>query len=292
MLFRYGGITFFRKDTGPLPDFSQVSEPHAGRASVSASLTLEAALVLPLFFFGVLSILYFTDMVTLQVRLLGGIRETGRTLAVAAAGKGIVGMEEGEELGLAGISISSLYAKQSIRREAGELPEQVLEGDISLLGSSFLEEEMIDLKVSGRMKIPVPFFSIKSIRFWQRGRVRAWTGRDPGADGTETSDGGEGAGFVYVTVSGSVYHKDESCTHIKLSIHQVSLDRVKELRSADGSKYYPCSCYQQSASETVYITREGNRYHSSLECSGLKRSVRKVPLSEAEHLRACSRCGG
>ncbi|MDO5425804.1 MAG: hypothetical protein Q4F41_19015 [Eubacteriales bacterium] len=236
--------------------------------------------------------LYFTDAVTLQVRLINGIRETGRSMAVAAAAKGIAGIEDSEDLGFAGTAISSVYAKQAIQKEAETSAEHILEGGISLLGSSFLENEMIDLKVSGKLKIPVPFFNIRPIRFWQRGVVRAWTGRIPGETGAGEDGNGDGAAFAYVTVNGSVYHKDANCTHIRLSIKQVGVEQVKDLRSADGSKYYPCSCYKHSAQSTVYITREGNRYHSSLECGGLKRSVKKVTMSEAEHLRACSRCGG
>jgi len=42
-----------------------------------------------------------------------------------------------------------------------------------------------------------------------------------------------------------------------------------------------------------YITLTGNRYHQSLECSGLKRTIKTMPRSEAErHYKMCQRCGG
>lgn len=278
-----------RKERVPLPELKRKKGSCSGRISVSASLTLEAALVLPLFFCAVLAMLYFADAVTLQVRLMNGIRETGREMAAAAAAKDLAGIENSEDLGLAGTVLSEVYAAASVRKKAGELPSRVMKGEILLLGSSFLENEMIDLKVSGLLKIPVPFFGIRSIRYWQRGYVRAWTGRDPKEKDAGDADDAENS-YVYVTATGTVYHTSEDCTHLKLSIRQVKLGDVSSLRSEDGSKYHACSCYKESPSALVYITNEGVRYHSSLECNGLKRTVQKVELSELPDLKQCLRC--
>lgn len=121
--------------------------------------------------------------------------------------------------------------------------------------------------------------------------MRAWTGRIPEQE-KEENHGGETERYAYVTVNGSVYHQDVNCSYIKLSIQRVSREDVGKLRSADGSKYYPCSCYKESPADSVYITKEGNRYHSSLECGSLKRSVKIVKMAEAAELRPCSKCGG
>ena len=97
--------------------------------------------------------------------------------------------------------------------------------------------------------------------------------------------------MVYVTATGTVYHRDRNCTHIKLSIQEVGKDSVEKLRNRGGAKYYPCSCYKSHPSSSVYITRDGTRYHSSVSCSSLKRTVKKVTLSDAGQLKPCSKCG-
>ena len=44
--------------------------------------------------------------------------------------------------------------------------------------------------------------------------------------------------------------------------------------------------------KVLYVTSDGDRYHNSLACPGLKRSVRSIPKSEAlgKGLRPCGRC--
>ena len=99
--------------------------------------------------------------------------------------------------------------------------------------------------------------------------------------------------MVYVTVSGSVYHKKLNCSHLNLSVTKVSGGNVSSRRNENGEKYHACeSCSRgQAPGSTVYITKSGNRYHNDKNCSGLKRSVRLVKESEAGNLHACKRCG-
>ena len=96
---------------------------------------------------------------------------------------------------------------------------------------------------------------------------------------------------VYVTETGLVYHRDYHCTHLELSIHMVLQSEIESLRNEGGGKYHPCQHCMKGAGGGVYITDTGDRYHSSLSCSGLKRTIYAVPLSEVAGKGACSRCG-
>lgn len=95
-----------------------------------------------------------------------------------------------------------------------------------------------------------------------------------------------------MTETGTVYHKDRSCTYLKLSIRKVSYSVTGKLRNRYGEKYYACSCCRSGVGATVYITDTGNRYHADRSCSGLKRTIHKIKESEVSHLPSCSKCGG
>lgn len=278
-----------RKVKNSLPAMIHKTINDNGRMSLSAlrkaSLTIEAAMALPLFLFAMISVLYFIQIVDISVRLTGAICETSNEMAVYAYVKEAGKLQGGGISDIITGGLSAAYAKNKVKTR-GRLEEN--RGSLSLLRCSFLKEgQMIDLAGTYQVKYPVTLLPIKQMKIAVRGRVRAWTGRD-GVNGDGSAEG-EGA-LVLVTVNGQVYHKDPECTHIKLSIKPVDKDSVEHLRNESGGKYYPCGqC--RGGSNTVYITDTGDKYHSSLGCSGLKRGILLVPMSEVADWQPCSRCG-
>ncbi len=273
----------------------RVSERTSFHSFLRAGLTVETACVLPLFLWAVMGALCFLELSALQVRLIGGIRDTARKMAVISYG--LYGGEGEEESGIGmgeiiSGAVSVAYARTEMMKKA-DLKETVLGSiaDISLAASDFSDREILDIKVMSGLRFPLPVFQTKKLRFLERGRVRAWTGRslaDSDSGGGSTEEGE----MVYVTETGTVYHRDENCTHIRRSISSVTVSEVEGKRNGSGGKYYPCSCYLSHPADMVYYTKHGDRYHSTLSCSRLKRTVRKIEMSEAEHLRPCTKCGG
>lgn len=96
--------------------------------------------------------------------------------------------------------------------------------------------------------------------------------------------------YVYITPEGSVYHLTADCTHLELSIHTVSLKSAKTMKNQYGESYKKCELCKEVPGNIVYITEEGNRYHSRRGCSGLKRTVRLVPLRSVLERSCCLRC--
>lgn len=96
--------------------------------------------------------------------------------------------------------------------------------------------------------------------------------------------------YVYITPDGSVYHLYADCTHLSLSIQGVTLAFARSAKNEYGEKYRQCELCEDPFQGMVYITSEGNCYHSKRSCSGLKRTVRQVPLSSVSKRRGCLRC--
>ncbi len=120
----------------------------------------------------------------------------------------------------------------------------------------------------------------------QRADCRKWTG-------WSVAEGSDEDQWVYVTQTGTVYHREYTCTHLELSIRSVAEAEIAALRNENGEAYRKCmQCrYAENAFGRLYITNQGDCYHKDLGCSGIKRTVRMIRLSEVGTRRPCSRCG-
>jgi len=167
---------------------------------------------------------------------------------------------------------------------------------ISYWGSEVLYDDMVVIKMNYDFIVPVFERIIPPIEVSQYVAVRSFTGhRVPkkkiaGDDENEDEDDDEV--YVYIAETGQVYHMDRNCTYIKLSIKEASYSEIGSLRSTSGGKYYECSICKKNgqAGSKVYITDYGDVYHYTLQCSGIKRTVSVIKLSEAGDRRPCSRC--
>jgi hypothetical protein len=145
------------------------------------------------------------------------------------------------------------------------------------------DDGYVYMEISYKLKSDIPFMGLFSTRIFEQIKQKAYTGMFD-------SDSAERDLYVYITENASVYHKSRSCYHIKLSV--VSIDR--KLLESDYGYLTPCEycAKNKSCDGNIYITDSGSRYHYRLGCSGLKRTVYRVKLSDANGLPPCSACGG
>ena len=120
--------------------------------------------------------------------------------------------------------------------------------------------------------------------------MHKWNGYDLSGAGSERP--GEEEELVYITRSGSAYHRDRGCRYLNPAIQMVDREQAQGMDTEDGGKYTPClACGGKSS--LVYITEGGSRYHSTVNCTGLKRTIESVTLTEAVESgrHPCPSCG-
>ncbi len=245
-------------------------------ACIRGSFTVEAAFILPLFIFASAAVIGLFPVMMIQMQVNSGLQYAARIMAVSYQDSD----DEESILSLAeGYTLFRVYM-----REHG-YEESVLEQDLAgiSLSDSDLSGDYVTLTASYEAELPVSFWSVSSLPIRQSVKMKKWTGAvqdGENADGEET--------WVYVTPSGSAYHKTADCPYLKLSIRSVSVSELGTLRNESGGIYYACSCYKGGS--MAYITDYGTQYHGDLNCSGLKRTVYRVSIENAGTRHACSKC--
>jgi len=267
----------------------------SGKASFFASLTVEAALVMPVFLFGILNLLGMMEIFDVQMRLQAALHQTAKEMAVEGYAYGQLQPGNEEALSLpVQVAFSESFVRSGVQRYVTKsvLDHSVIENGSRGIVYSFskiMENDRIELiavyRIAPRFAL-VPFMKVWTA---SQAKVRAFTGYD----NTRPLEGKQSQEeYVYVTESGSAYHLDRGCSHLKLSIQLVGTNEVKELRNEEGGRYYPCEvCHgSQNVGDIVLITNQGDRYHRTVTCPGLKRTIRTIPLDQASGYHPCGRC--
>ncbi len=259
------------------PGLSLKETPPCIRAD--ASYTVEAAVILPFFTGFMVALLFFFRVLQVQQVVQTALMDTGRELSVLA-------YEENGKKKAEGAAAKVLFLGNL---EENVISDTFIQGGkwgISLSRSDF-SGNYIDLKADYRMRLPIGFFGKQEIAVTQRLKCRKWIG-STGNEEKEQEDE-----IVYITPTGSAYHRDKNCSYLKPAVRQIKSSEMAGIRNESGGKYYACQrCMKKEKPRSmVYITVYGNRYHNRADCSELKRTVIAVHLSETGGRHACKKCG-
>ena len=265
---------------------------------LSAAMTLEASIALPLFIFFFLNIMSAICIVQIQSEMEAPLHQTGNELALSGfdinVGKEILTGAQTESFGKLEKGSMGIYASKKVRESLGDRLDSspVIDGvnSLNFLPSSLLQDDdIIDIVVNYKVHPVVNVIGFKGFSVESRYYGHAWTGYSIsggiGADGYEEE-------MVYVTEHGEVFHRDTGCKHLKPSIKSIDYKELATERNADRGKYYPCEyCGQGIHGGSVFVTTFGNRYHGRVDCPGVKRKIYTVPISEVGGKSPCSACG-
>lgn len=165
---------------------------------------------------------------------------------------------------------------------------------ISFYGTTlFDEEECIQIVMQYQIKLPIWKEVLPTFSVVQRVRVRVFNGHAVARRIADENKPVEKVQYVYVTEHGTVYHTNSNCSHIKIDICEIKGVEVRTLLNSQRQEYNPCKICMKNSTylpEKVYVTMHGESFHCTKNCSGIKRSVRKIPRSEVGNRKECSRC--
>ncbi len=273
-------MPFKRKTTIKKPLSGQKKRSKGFWRVFPGTLTVECAVVLPLFLFAMVSFLYVNEIIRCSDIVCSRLHQNARSMAVYAYAAGKAGMTDvGEGAGrLAGAVISTAAAGSDVN---AALSREKADGvSTSFLRSKVLENDLIDLVATEEIKLPCHVAGMGSIKVMDRARVHAFTGFDP--TGQPGRDPGEDEEIVYITPTGTVYHRSRNCPHLNVTAKAVDGAAMEKKRNRSGGKYYECEyCRKKGGQGVYYVTDYGDRYHTNVNCQGLKRDIMAVPISQA-----------
>lgn len=279
------------------------------RRKAEGSFTVEAALCVPAAFlvlFMVMQLFVFLriqrDMQSAMNRVIRDLSRYGTVYSQLSS----MTSEEADDI------IAKIGVDSAIARIAGEayigylLRNEIRDAEwigwirggvsgVSTSGSSLFDKDgkllvTVSYRFSPVSRIPM----LGSMPVVQRTAACSFYGDDRVVKKPDSEAEEEEEEKVYVSESGTVYHRKSTCSYLKLSVQQIEFEEIASARNKNGEKYRPCEfCGGHANGGAVFITDYGNRYHTSLTCGELKRTVRSMTLSEAEEagLRACKKCG-
>lgn len=296
--------------------------PKGGRRiCLSASATVEAALVIPVFIYAVMSVMYFIQIMGAQIKIQEVLYQEARTIARYAyvydtvSGAGSDAESDINTTGTnittnandaannttntdqnsvfqSGISVAAAYTFFLNQLGTDNINKLHIVGGVAgldLTGSEILQEDQkIDLVVKYRIKNPFDIFGLGVMAFTQHASTFAWTGTE---QDWEAESGDADEELVYITQNGTVYHKSRECSYLKPSVSHISQYEIENARNADGEKYYPCEkCGAGDLADGAYITDYGNRYHTDPACKMIQRQILTVKKSVVPDRTPCSKC--
>ena len=184
----------------------------------NGSMTVEASICLPVFLFAMILIGYLGQMIRCQDEVQSALSRVAKEAAAE------YGMSKSNTIK----SQAYYLAKMSLYLEGSA-------GKITFFQSRLLKEnDEIDLIAGFRVKTPFSIFSLGSYQFRQRVHTRAFTGVERREKENEKDC------VVYLTETGTVYHRSLDCSYLKLTVSKVLYRDLVNLRNSSGGKYKIC----------------------------------------------------
>ncbi len=297
--YLYCNIFFIIKNTCGKTHKHSLGRRRKGRYQ-NASLTVEASVAFPVFFFAVLYLLQMFTVLRAEV----SIAQAGIASAREAATFSYVAERLADGENAVAKTVLELFDQKIVRdatltgvfysRCDEELLKdaRVAQGIAGLWVNSEEDGDKKRAEITYRISPVNVLAEQKSKYYVMRLVYRNWTGEGREIGKEESSE--EQKETVNMTKNGTVYHVKKDCSYIKIDVTGVWGEEIDKERNESGAKYYACEfCSPELAKGVlVYITEYGTRYHARSTCSAICRNPKECSLADVkEKYSACSKCG-
>lgn len=266
----------------------------------NASLTVEASVAFPIFFFAVMYLLQM--FFVLRAELV--IAEAGITTAREVAAYTYVADRLAEGENAVAKTLLEVFDRKIVQ-DAALTTAFYVQCDKDILKQAGVAQGLggiwANTDVSGEKTFEEVYYRVEpsGVLTKNAGRYyvmrlvyRNWTGE--GEVSGNTGEAADDGTTVYMTEYGSVYHRKRNCSYIKIDSSPVLSEHISGKRNASGAKYYACEFCDPVLRNGmhVFVTEYGTRYHGVSTCSAMKRTVKECDWNEVKNTYpACSRCG-
>lgn len=256
------------------------------------SLTLEAALVIPVFILFCSCIIYMFSVLNIETKLYKSMEQAARKSATSTYMAEIPYRDSPTKAAAIYSSVNAFFLKKHLFSDdlISFADSSYISGGhkgINFYLTSYnIKNHTIDFNISYKVKIP--FIPLDALSFSVKQRLFFHT-----FSGEDISDKkGDFTNYVYITLNGSVYHSSPYCTYLMKSASILSEDTFNSIMTSKNS-FSPCSnCVKKGSNTSNYLYCPSSCvYHTRYDCFYLNADIYKVTLESVyKDYKICSRC--
>ncbi len=247
------------------------------RRKCKGSMTLETALVLPIFLFAIMSLISGFNVIKIKGYMDVAITEVGNEISLK--NYNILSSDLMQPIVIKQ-KINQFLNENLSKRDREMISERIYVTNLSL----FETDGRVSFRVDYSITPEFNFLGVVEIPLHCSYYGQSWLGY-------ETKKNMENV--VFLSENAEVYHTDKTCSYLEIEIIEIAYDQLSTYKNNIGKKYGVCGfCGKSTKLEKVYVTAYGRNYHTVKTCIGLTRTSYTVPESTVLGMKKCSRCEG
>ncbi len=266
--------------------------------SKKGSVTLEAAILLPVMIVGILTLAYLIKIIYFQEVVFHALVNEARKTSTEAYLNELEIIPEGIARELIRIGPQNILAfesrlKENLFANSNNYPVDIKISQFRYLFSEGGINDLINIKLSYVINLSLPIGYVKKVNVTQGVLMRAWTGNkdnnQPMPFGNMEIEEPYNLAFIFPR-AGDRYHVRD-CSYVA---NEPSMEILNDTIRKSYKPCELCDASEKTNGSAVFCFKEyGTAYHSS-KCPSVDKYIIEIEISEAEAqgFQKCTKCGG